>query len=59
MAPSGDLPDRRMSGDLGRYLIAAAQMIALGLLRGYRPAGRTIGLLAAINPLSHRERQIP
>jgi ABC-2 type transport system permease protein len=35
-------------GDLGRYLIAAALVIALGLLLGYRPAGGAIGLLAAV-----------
>jgi ABC-2 type transport system permease protein len=35
-------------GDLGRYLIAAALVIALGLLLGYRPAGGVTGLLAAV-----------
>lgn len=35
-------------GDLGRYLIAAVLVIALGLLLGYRPAGGAAGLAAAV-----------
>lgn len=35
-------------GDLGRYLIAAGMVVGLGLVMGYRPAGGTAGVLAAI-----------
>jgi ABC-2 type transport system permease protein len=35
-------------GDAGRYLIASAFVIALGLLLGFRPAGGATGLLAAV-----------
>jgi ABC-2 type transport system permease protein len=35
-------------GDIGRYLIAATLVIALGLVLGYRPAGGAIGLVAAV-----------
>ena len=34
-------------GDLGRYLLAGALVIALGLAMGYRPAGGAPGLIAA------------
>ena len=37
-----------MIGDLGRYLIAAILVIAIGLLLGYTPAGGAVGLLAAV-----------
>ncbi|TVZ06511.1 ABC transporter permease [Trebonia kvetii] len=34
-------------GDIGRYLLAAAIVIGLGLAMGYRPAGGAAGVLAA------------
>ena len=35
-------------GDVGRYLIASAIVIALGLTLGYRPEGGAVGTLAAV-----------
>lgn len=35
-------------GDIGRYLIAAALVIGLGLAIGYRPHGGVVGVLAAV-----------
>jgi ABC-2 type transport system permease protein len=35
-------------GDLGRYLVAAGMVLALGLALGFRPAGGVIGTFAAI-----------
>jgi ABC-2 type transport system permease protein len=35
-------------GDLGRYLIAAAIVLALGLALGFRPGGGVTGVLAAL-----------
>jgi ABC-2 type transport system permease protein len=35
-------------GDVGRYLVASALVIALGLVLGYRPDGGVVGVLAAV-----------
>jgi daunorubicin/doxorubicin transport system permease protein len=35
-------------GDVGRYLLASALVIALALLLGYRPGGGVVGVLAAV-----------
>jgi ABC-2 type transport system permease protein len=35
-------------GDVGRYLLAATIVIALGLALGFRPAGGVVGVLAAV-----------
>lgn len=35
-------------GDVGRYVVASAIVIGLGLLMGYRPAGGAFGVLAAV-----------
>lgn len=35
-------------GDLGRYLLAAGIVLALGLALGFRPAGGIVGTLAAV-----------
>jgi ABC-2 type transport system permease protein len=35
-------------GDAGRYLLAAALVMALGLVMGFRPAGGVAGVLAAL-----------
>jgi len=35
-------------GDVGRYLIAAALVVGLGLLMGYRPGAGILGLLAGL-----------
>jgi ABC-2 type transport system permease protein len=35
-------------GDVGRYLLASALVIALGLVLGYRPDGGVVGVLAAV-----------
>ncbi|MGH3320290.1 MAG: ABC transporter permease [Streptosporangiaceae bacterium] len=35
-------------GDIGRYLIASALVVGLGLALGFRPAGGTLGVLAAV-----------
>jgi len=38
----------RLLGDVGRYLIAAAIVVGLGLAIGYRPAGGALGMLGAV-----------
>jgi ABC-2 type transport system permease protein len=35
-------------GDAGRYLLASALVVALGLVLGYRPGGGVVGVLAAV-----------
>ena len=35
-------------GDVGRYLLAATIVVALGLVLGYRPDGGVVGVLAAV-----------
>jgi ABC-2 type transport system permease protein len=35
-------------GDIGRYLLAATIVIALGLVLGYRPTGGVVGVVAAV-----------
>ena len=35
-------------GDVGRYLLAASIVIALGLVLGYRPDGGAVGVVAAV-----------
>jgi ABC-2 type transport system permease protein len=35
-------------GDTGRYLVASALVIALGLIMGFRPHGGALGVLAAV-----------
>jgi daunorubicin/doxorubicin transport system permease protein len=35
-------------GDVGRYLLASAIVLALGLAMGYRPAGGVVGVLGAV-----------
>ena len=35
-------------GDIGRYLLAATIVIALGLVLGYRPDGGVVGVVAAV-----------
>ncbi|HZC07278.1 MAG TPA: ABC transporter permease, partial [Ktedonobacterales bacterium] len=35
-------------GDVGRYLLASALVIALGLVLGFRPAGGVVGVLLAV-----------
>ena len=35
-------------GDSGRYIVASALVIGLGLLMGYRPAGAVAGVVAAV-----------
>jgi ABC-2 type transport system permease protein len=35
-------------GDIGRYLLAATIVVALGLVLGYRPDGGVVGVLAAV-----------
>ena len=38
-------------GDLGRYLLASAIVIGLGLVMGYRPEGGIVGMVAALVPV--------
>lgn len=38
-------------GDLGRYLLASAIVIGLGLLMGFRPEGGVLGMIAALVPV--------
>jgi ABC-2 type transport system permease protein len=39
-------------GDIGRYLVASAIVIALGLVMGFRPDGGVAGVLAAVALIS-------
>ena len=38
-------------GDLGRYLLASAIVIGLGLVMGYRPEGGVVGTVSALIPV--------
>lgn len=38
-------------GDLGRYLLASAIVVGLGIVMGYRPEGGIVGMAAALVPV--------